>query len=67
MFLAEPKPDVSNKPHITKLTPEQLKELGLRLISDLVHKEVRLYSDPSLILRDSRFALCCQPIANHIY
>lgn len=30
MFLAEPKPDVSNKPHITKLTPEQLKELGLK-------------------------------------
>ena len=30
MFLAEPKPDVSNKPHITKLTPEQLKELRLK-------------------------------------
>ena len=30
MFLAEPKPDVSNKPHITKLTPEQLKELGIK-------------------------------------
>ena len=30
MFLAEPKPDVSNKPHITKLTTEQLKELGLK-------------------------------------
>jgi len=29
MFLAEPKPDVSNKPPIVKLTPEQLKELGL--------------------------------------
>jgi len=29
MFLAEPKPDVTGKPTITKLTPEQLKELGL--------------------------------------
>jgi hypothetical protein len=30
MFLAEPKPDVSNKPHITKLTPEQLEDLGIK-------------------------------------
>ena len=29
MFLAEPKPDVSKVPPITKLTPEQLKEIGL--------------------------------------
>ena len=29
MFLAEPKPDVTGKPPITKLTSEQLKELGL--------------------------------------
>jgi hypothetical protein len=29
MFLAEPKPDVSKIPPITKLTPEQLKEIGL--------------------------------------
>ena len=29
MFLAEPKPDVSKMPPITKLTPEQLKEVGL--------------------------------------
>jgi hypothetical protein len=30
MFLAEPKPDVSNKPHIIKLTPEQLEDLGIK-------------------------------------
>jgi hypothetical protein len=29
MFLTEPKPDVSKIPPITKLTPEQLKEVGL--------------------------------------
>ena len=29
MFLSEPKPDVSNIPPITKLTQEQLKDLGL--------------------------------------
>jgi hypothetical protein len=29
MFLAEPKPDVINIKPITKLTPEQLKEIGL--------------------------------------
>ena len=29
MFLVEPKPDVSKMPPITKLTPEQLKEVGL--------------------------------------
>ena len=29
MLLFEPKPDVSNIPPITKLTPEQLKEIGL--------------------------------------
>jgi len=29
MFLAEPKPDVTNMPPITRLTPEQLKEIGL--------------------------------------
>jgi len=29
MFLAEPKPDVTGKTPITKLTPEQLKEIGL--------------------------------------
>jgi hypothetical protein len=29
MFLAEPKPDVSNVTPITKLTPEQLREIGL--------------------------------------
>jgi len=29
MFLAEPKPDVSKMSPITKLTPEQLKEVGL--------------------------------------
>jgi hypothetical protein len=29
MFLAEPKPDVTNIKPITKLTPEQLKEVGL--------------------------------------
>ena len=29
MFLAEPKPDVTNIKPITKLTPEQLKEIGL--------------------------------------
>jgi hypothetical protein len=29
MFLTEPKPDVSKIPPITKLTPEQLKEIGL--------------------------------------
>lgn len=29
MFLAEPKPDVSNIPLIIRLTPEQLKEVGL--------------------------------------
>lgn len=29
MFLAEPKPDVTGKTPITKLTPEQLKEVGL--------------------------------------
>lgn len=30
MFLSEPKPDVSNKPRITKLTPQQLEELGIK-------------------------------------
>lgn len=29
MFLAEPKPDVTGETPITKLTPEQLKEIGL--------------------------------------
>lgn len=29
MFLSEPKPDVSNIPSITKLTQEQLKDLGI--------------------------------------
>ena len=29
MWLADPTPDVSNIPPITKLTPEQLKEIGL--------------------------------------
>jgi len=29
MWLADPTPDVSNIPPITKLTPEQLKEVGL--------------------------------------
>jgi hypothetical protein len=29
MFLAEPKPDVTGRTPITKLTPEQLKEVGL--------------------------------------
>lgn len=31
MFLAEPKPDVTNIPPIKKLTPEQLKELGITI------------------------------------